>query len=104
MRKGLMTAPLTETYFADRTVYRAQFEGGPQISLTVYPVYGKPAAVLRINVDHADSPLDVVIASHAESFERISSLGSPDALIGSSKWPYRILLSRKMAPDSGSFN
>ena len=30
------------TYFADRTVYRAAFDGGPEVSLTVYPVYGKP--------------------------------------------------------------
>ncbi len=92
------------TYFADRTVYRAQFEGGPQVSLTVYPVYGKPAAVLRIKVDHATGPLDVVIASHDDGFERISAPGSPDAPFGSSKWPYRILLSGKMAPNSGSFH
>ena len=92
------------TYFADRTVYRAQFEGGPQVSLTVCPVYGKPAAVLRIKVDHADSPLDVVIASHDDGFERISKPDSADALFGSSKWPYRILLSGNMAPDSGSFH
>lgn len=90
------------TYFADRTVYRTQFEGGPQVSLTVYPVYGKPAAVLRIKVDHADSPLDVVIATHADGFERMSAPGSGDAVFGSSKWPYRILLSGKGAPGSGS--
>src|ERR1700729_4133530 len=38
------------TYFADRTVYRVAFDGGPEVSLTVYPVYGKPDAVLRIKI------------------------------------------------------
>ena len=39
------------TYFADRTVYRVAFDGGPEVSLTVYPVYGKPDAVLYAKED-----------------------------------------------------
>src|SRR5438445_6371363 len=47
------------TYYADRTVYRAAFDGGPSVSLTVYPVYGKSAAVIRIKVEKADGPIGV---------------------------------------------
>jgi hypothetical protein len=45
------------TYFADRTVYRVAFDGGPEVSLTVYPVYGKPDAVLRIKIVQSRDPI-----------------------------------------------
>jgi hypothetical protein len=39
----LATSPAKRsvTYFADRTVYRAAFEKGPDVSLTVLPIYGR---------------------------------------------------------------
>ena len=36
------------TYYADRTLYRAAFDDGPEASLTVYPIYAKSASVLQI--------------------------------------------------------
>ena len=48
------------TYFADRTVYRVAFDDGPEVSLTVYPVYGKPDAVLRIRILQAREPIRVL--------------------------------------------
>jgi hypothetical protein len=92
------------TYFADRTVYRAQFEGGPEVTLSVYPVYGKAAAVFRFTVVRADGPMDLRIEGHEDGFRLISFPGSSDALFASSRWPYRILLSSGAAPDSGSFH
>jgi hypothetical protein len=80
------------TYFADRTVYRVAFDGGPRVSLTVYPVYGKPAAVLRIEIDRVDGPVSVQISSHGDGFQTVPN-GPPDLICyGSSKWPYRLLL------------
>jgi hypothetical protein len=81
------------TYFADRTVYRAKFAGGPQVSLTVYPVYGKPAAVVRIQVEQASGPVRVVLSAHDKAFNVLAG-GNPRQLrYGSPQWPYRALLS-----------
>ncbi len=57
------------TYFADRTVYRATFDNGLEISLTVYPVYGKPAAVLRIVLVHAPNPVRVMVQPRGLGFQ-----------------------------------
>ena len=49
------------TYHADRTVYRAVFDGGPEVSLTVYPIYGRSAAVIRMRVERSDGALHLTI-------------------------------------------
>ena len=80
------------TYFADRTVYRIAFDGGPRVSLTVYPVYGKPAAVLKISIDRARGPVSVTFTSREDGFHLLPSEDSEIISYGSSKWPYRLLL------------
>jgi hypothetical protein len=93
------------TYFADRTVYRATFDGGPQVSLTVYPVYGKPEAVFRIKIDKAAGPTDVVLRSREGGFQIIPGTSPELVIYGSSKWPYRSLLGArpKATIHEGSF-
>ena len=77
------------TYFADRTVYRATFDGGPQVSLTVYVVYGKPGAIFRIKIDKVTGPIQVVLPSWGGGFQMVPG-ASPELLIyDSSRWPYR---------------
>ena len=80
------------TYFADRTVYRATFDGGPQVSLTVYLVYGKPEAVFRIKIDKAAGPIQVVLRSRGAGFQIIPGTAAGLVIYGSPKWPYRSLL------------
>ncbi len=81
------------TYFADRTVYRAAFDGGPQVSLTVYPVYGKPTSVIRVRVESSKGTVRMIIRVHGEGFRVISSQFPNNVSYGSPKWPYRLLLS-----------
>jgi len=78
------------TYFADKTVYHAAFNEGPEISFTVYPVYGISAAVLRIRVDRSDRPLTISFRTGGKGLE---SLPHTDRQLhyGSSRWPYRLL-------------
>ena len=80
------------TYFADRTVYRVAFDDGPSVALTVYPIYGKPAAVLRIDIDRQRGPVSVMISSHGDGFQVIPSVHPELVCYGSSRWPYRLLL------------
>ncbi len=80
------------TYFADRTVYRAAFDHGPQVSLTVYPVFGKPLAVIRTKIEAAVGPVAVSIQSHGSGFQRIQNESSEMVSYGSPQWPYRLLL------------
>src|ERR1700683_3910184 len=68
------------TYFADRTVYRATFDGGPQVSLTVYPVYGKQEAVFRIKIEKATGPIRVLLRSRGGGFQ-ITPGNSPELVI-----------------------
>ncbi len=93
------------TYFADRTVYRARFYNGPQVTLTIYPVYGQPTAVFRIKINHASGALRVVIQSRGDGLRILPDGHSELGTYGSSKWPYRTLLaSRPMATRrEGSF-
>jgi len=81
------------TYFADRTVYRAAFDGGPEVSFTVYPVYGKPAAVLRTKVEKAHGPLSVTLHSRGKVFEKLGATREQTLCYGSPRWPYRLLMS-----------
>jgi hypothetical protein len=83
------------TYFADRTVYRVAFDGGPRVSLTVYPVYGKPAAVFRININQAFGPVHVTIPSCGDGFKNVPNANPKLISYGSSRWPYRILLAAR---------
>ncbi len=80
------------TYFADRTVYRAAFDGGPEVQLTVYPVYGESAAVIRVRVDRADEPLHVALNIQPEGFQAVSGQDANGASYGSSRWPYRVIV------------
>jgi hypothetical protein len=57
------------TYFADRTVYRVAFDDGPEVSLTVYPVDGKPDAVLRIKIVQSRDPMLVRLHSGEDGFQ-----------------------------------
>lgn len=80
------------TYFADRTIYRAAFHGGPRVSFTVYPVYGKPSAVLRLTIEQASGPVRVSISDSGEGFTVIPGAHAGLVSYGSPKWPYRLLL------------
>jgi len=91
------------TYYADRTVYRAEFDVGPDVSLTVYPVYGKAAAVLRINVEKAVGPIRTTVRildskfrkdsqKPAANFQMLPVKGNGTVRYGSSRWPYRLLV------------
>lgn len=83
------------TYFADRTVYRASFVDGPEILLTIYPVYGKPTAVFRIGIVRSRGPVRLVIRSHGDGFRMLSDTHSKRVTYGSSRWPYRSILAAK---------
>ena len=80
------------TYYADRTVYRAVFDKGPEVSLTVYPVYGKSASVLRIRIENANGPVRVSADTSAIGFELVSHQSAKIISYGSARWPYRLLL------------
>jgi hypothetical protein len=80
------------TYFADRTVYRSAFDGGPEVRLTVYPVYGESAAVLRIHVARSDGPLRMVLNIEPDGFQAIAGEEAQGIRYGSSRWPYRAIL------------
>ncbi len=93
------------TYFADRTLYRAAFEHGPTVSLSVYPVYGKPFAVMRIKIESANGPVDVTLQSHTSGFQPLSSADAGSLHYGNAKWPYRILLAaRPVVPQQNGFH
>jgi hypothetical protein len=83
------------TYYADRTVYRAAFNGGPAVSMTVYPVYGISAAVIRIKVDKAGGPLRVVLHIQETGLQLLPAGNSGTRVFGSPKWPYRLLVSAR---------
>jgi Mannosylglycerate hydrolase MGH1-like glycoside hydrolase domain len=79
------------TYYADRTVYHAAFDGGPEVTLTVYPVYGKSASVLRVRVDESAGPLRVSWSTHGSGFQLWGGDLAETISYGSSRWPYRLL-------------
>lgn len=80
------------TYFADRTVYRATFDGGPEVSLTVYPVYGKPAAVIQLRMVRTTEPVQVSMTAHTDGLELIPGSDERNSSYGSHRWPYRFIL------------
>ena len=86
------SAQRSMTYFADRTVYRAAFNGGPEVSLTVYPIYGKPAAVIRLRIVHAANPVHVLMVAHADGLQLAAGSDERDSIYGSQLWPYRLVL------------
>jgi hypothetical protein len=80
------------TYYADRTTYHALFDGGPQVLLTVYPVYGKSASVLKIAVVSANGPIQVRVQTRGMGFQLISGESAPRLNNTSPQWPYRLQL------------
>ena len=94
------------TYYADRTVYHAAFEAGPEVSLAVYPVYGKSASVLRIGIEKAGGPIRISLNSRGTGFQVLSNQVAQAVSYGSPRWPYRLLLgSRPEAhTQEGSFS
>ena len=93
----LATSPAKRnlTYFADRTVYRATFDNGPEVALTVYPVYGKPTAVFRVANVRSDGPVRVILQSHGDGFSIFQGLSADRVMYGSSRWPYRAIVAAK---------
>ena len=85
------------TYFADRTVYRAAFDAGPEVSLTVYPVYGKSAAVIRLRIVRTTDPIQVSMAAHADGLQLIPGSDEQRSTFGSHRWPYRLILAGRPA-------
>ena len=79
------------TYYADRTVYHAVFDAGPEVSLTVYPVYGKSASVMRIRIEKASGPVRVSLNTGAMGFQLVSNQTAKTISYGSARWPYRLL-------------
>jgi len=80
------------TYFADRTVYRAAFDKGPEVQLVVYPVYGESAAVLQVRVVRSDGPLRVTFDIQPDGFQALSDHIAQGFSYGSPRWPYRAIL------------
>jgi hypothetical protein len=93
------------TYYADRTVYRAAFDAGPEVSVTVYPVYGKSASVLRIRIDKASGPMRVGLNTQGTGFQLLSNESAEAVAYGSSRWPYRLLFGARpqTGPKNGGF-
>jgi hypothetical protein len=77
-------------YYADRTVYRAAFDGGVRVSVTVYPVYGKPASVLTIDIEKASGPIRVHLATRGKGFALLPSEDARVLEYGSPRWSYRL--------------
>ena len=86
------------TYYADRTVYRAVFDGGPEVTLTVYPVYGQLASVLRIALGKASGPIRVTLRLHGTEFQ-LSGQTTQNLLYSSPRWPYRLLVGSRPKSD-----
>ena len=83
------------TYFADRTVYRVAFDGGPEVSLTVYPVYGKPDAVLRIKIVQSRDPMLVRLHTGEDGFQVLPNSNPGVVSYGAHPWPYRLLMAAR---------
>lgn len=80
------------TYYADRTVYRAAFKDGPEVTLTAYPIYGRSASVLCVRVNKARAPLDVTLRTRGTGFHLLTNPSDQAIMYGSSQWPYRLQL------------
>jgi hypothetical protein len=85
------------TCFADRTVYSEAFDSGPEVSLTVYPVYGKAASVLRIRVEKSSVPIRVTLRIHGTGMQLNSKQSSQTLAYGTPRWPYCLLLAARPA-------
>jgi len=85
------TAKRSVTYFADRTVYRAQFAPGLSASLEVYPVYGWPAAVCHLTIEAAKTPLRVLWSFRGAGLQ-VTAGPTSSVAFSAQRWPYRVLL------------
>jgi hypothetical protein len=80
------------TYYADRTVYRAAFDGGIIVSLSVYPIYGRSAAVIKVRVERSDRPLHLTLHTRGTGFAMVANNHQGTVQYGSSRWPYSLLV------------
>jgi hypothetical protein len=86
------------TYYADKTFYWAAFDDGPVVSLTIYPIYGRSAAVIRMHVERSGGPLHVTVRIRGTGFAKVAGDHQDTLQYGSNRWPYRLLIgSRPMA-------
>jgi hypothetical protein len=85
------------TYYADRTIYHAAFDGGPEVSLTVYPIYGVSASVLRISIEKARGPVRVTLPARGTGFPLLPEHNAQTVAYGSLRWAYRLLLGAQPA-------
>jgi hypothetical protein len=88
------TSPATRgiSYYADRTVYRAAFDGGPSVSFTVYPIYGKSSAALKIKIEKSDGALAVTLPIKGTGLPLLPGQNDGIERYGSPRWPYRLLI------------
>ena len=87
------------TYFADRTIYRAKFAGDLDVNVIAYPVYGRPSAVIRIVVLRAKEPVWAQVECRPLGFQALTLSNTQTKSYGSSRWPYRLLLSTDIEAD-----
>ena len=90
MDKTVATRGLS--YYADRTVYHTAFANGAALTMTVYPIYGVSAAVIRIRLDKANGPMGVSLGLRGLGFQMLSAEPSGTLNFGSPRWPYRLLV------------
>jgi hypothetical protein len=96
------------TYYADRTVYRAVFvvdkdtgtgEAGPEVTLTVYPVYGKSVCVIQMRIEKASGTQTVTLRTRGTGFQLLSNPTDPTTRYGSPRLPYRLSLGSRPKSD-----
>ena len=87
------------TYYADRTLYRAAFDDGPEVSLTVYPIYGKSASVLKIDIEKAAGSILVTLRARGTGFRLLAEQNDRTLAYGSLRWNYRLLLGSQSASE-----
>jgi hypothetical protein len=101
------------TYYADRTVYRAAFvddkgtstiETGPEVTLTVYPIYGKSACVIRVRIEKASGTYTVTLPTRGTGFTLLGNETDPTMLYGSPSWPYRLSVESRPKADTHDGN
>ena len=67
----------------------------PEVSLTVYPVYGKPDAVLRIKIVQSRDPMLVLLHTWEDGFQVLPNSNPGVVSYGAHHWPYRLLMAAR---------